>query len=115
MIAAGVAKNTPNYRKPNRVSNPQTKKSRYFMEKSSWNSHPGLATSEQDSSRRRKFFHDGTKAFVNRDEVTLQALVNTFPRSNLPAVIDEAAIKNIEKQANAYEDLLRIRKPAFRD
>lgn len=68
--------------------------------------HPMLGH-DKDIQRLQRAFHDATMAYIRRDVVTLEALLDTYPKTSLPALINTAQIRDIEEKAVAVETLAK--------
>lgn len=70
--------------------------------------HPAFARSNEEFEERRKLLIKVNKAYLGREKATLQGLANAYkgPQSNLPAVVDEQAIHELEARIEDLEHFI---------
>ncbi len=69
--------------------------------------HPELAETLQERERRTQLIQEVNRAYVNRDEVSLQAMAEAHrSHSNLPAIVDEQAVKKLKRRLFMIEQVV---------
>ncbi len=69
--------------------------------------HPDLTLNEDERERRRELIRGVNRAYLNRDQVSLEAVADAHrPRHNLPAVVDEQAVEDLRQRAFLLEQTI---------